>query len=146
MSELKARGLLTREEKIWNAVTGKHILTCKDCSVAPINAVAWSPDGTRLASASSDNTVHVWDAHTGSLLHSYTGHSSSVLAVAWSPDGRRLASASSNTVHVWDAHRDPLLHSYAGHSDSVNAVAWSPDGYRLASGADNGVVVVWQAV
>ena len=40
--------------KIWSAVTGELILTCEDCSVAPINAVAWSPDGNRVASASGD--------------------------------------------------------------------------------------------
>jgi WD40 repeat protein len=65
-------------------------------------AVAWSPDGRRLASASSDQTVRLWDAATGQPLATLTGHTSYVLAVAWSPDGRRLASASSDmTVRLW---------------------------------------------
>jgi eukaryotic-like serine/threonine-protein kinase len=67
-------------------------------------AVAWSPDGKRLASGSQDKTVQVWDATDGGHVFTYRGHSSYVYAVAWSPDGRRLASGSlDKTVQVWSA-------------------------------------------
>ena len=54
------------------------------------NAVAWSPDGQRIASGSTDEGVQLWDAVTGNTIFIYRGHTSSVKAVAWSPDGRRI--------------------------------------------------------
>jgi WD40 repeat protein len=66
--------------------------------------VAFSPDGRRLASASEDKTVRVWDAATGQQVLALRGHTGAVSCVAFSPDGRRLASASEDkTVRVWDA-------------------------------------------
>jgi serine/threonine protein kinase len=66
------------------------------------DVVAWSPDGTRIASASSDSIVQVWNAADGSHVYTYRGHSNYVNAVAWSLDGTRIASASfDKTVQVW---------------------------------------------
>ena len=76
-----------------------------------VNGVAYSPDGTRLASASSDGTVRVWDAITGQeVLPPLRGHTGEVYAVAYSPDGKKLASASHDkTVRVWDATTGKLI-------------------------------------
>ena len=65
--------------------------------------MAWSPDGTRLATASDDETVRLWDPTTGQTTATLTGHTDRVNAVAWSPDGTRLATASDDgTVRLWD--------------------------------------------
>ena len=68
-----------------------------------VSAVAWSPDGSRIASGSGDTTVQVWNAADGSNAYTYREHTSTVHAVAWSPHGSRIASASSadKTVQVW---------------------------------------------
>ena len=80
-------------------------------------ALAWSLDGLCIASGSSDQTVQVWNASDGQLLHTHWGHADMVYALAWSPDGTRIASGSGDpfggsidqTVQVWDASSGQLL-------------------------------------
>lgn len=110
-----------------------------------VTAVAWSPDSTRIASASYDKTVRIWDVSTDDNLFTYRGHSDRVLSVAWSPDGKRIASASTDrTVQVWDAATGGSIFTHAGHtSRQVNAVAWSPDGKLIASAGDDNTVQIW---
>jgi eukaryotic-like serine/threonine-protein kinase len=124
-----------------------------------VHSVAWSPDCQRIASASQDGTVQVWDAATGSTLFTYWGHSTikyihngqllasgDVLTVAWSPDGKHIASGSSDTtVQVWDASTGEALFIYRGHSAGVDCVVWSPDGRRIASASTDTTVQVWDA-
>lgn len=117
-----------------------------------VTAVAWAPDGGRIASSSSDASVQVWGATDGSNVLIYRGHAGPVETVAWSPDGRRIASGGSDaTVQVWGVRSGNILLTYRGHPGSVNAVAWSPDGQRIASGGDArdqtsaGNVLVWDA-
>ncbi len=99
-----------------------------------VEAVAWSPDGKRIASGSSDTTAQVWDATTGKTSLTYSGHGDRVTSVAWSPDGKRIASASGDqTVQIWDASNGNRVSTYRGHALDVYTAKWSPDGQSLAS-------------
>ena len=72
--------------------------------VVSVASVAWSPDGTRIASGSSDRVVQVWNADGSGEAFIYKGHSDEVLSVAWFPDGTRIASTSRDkSVQVWSA-------------------------------------------
>ncbi len=129
--------------QIWTA-NGEHIYTYTGHSKG-VAAVAWSPNGMRIASASKDGTVHVWDVVNGGNVYCYQGHSDWVTGVAWSPDGMRIASASKDrTVHVWNAADGSNVCCYNSHTAWVNAVAWSPDGTRLASASDDKTVHIWR--
>jgi hypothetical protein len=111
-----------------------------------VNSLAWSPDGTRLVSASQDGTAQVWDANTGERLLTFGEHTASVNVVAWSPHGDLIASGGSdNLVYVWDAVSGEQICAYAGHSAWIcRALAWSPDGTRIASGSWDHTVQVWE--
>lgn len=109
-----------------------------------VNKVAFSPDGTRLATASWDKTAKVWDAASGKELLTLTGHMDRVYGIAFSPDGTRLATASQDqTAKIWDAASGKELLTLTGHTGGVVDVAFSPDGTRLVTASWDSTAKVW---
>jgi WD40 repeat protein len=111
-----------------------------------VYAVAFSPDGSRMATALADHKVRLWDVRTGQEVLVLRGHGDKVSSVAYSPDGTRLASAAYDaTAGVWDAESGTRLLTLRGHSRAVNCVAYSPEGDRVATGSEDQSVRVWDA-
>jgi len=109
-----------------------------------VTAVAWSPDGTCIASASEDETIQVWNATGGQTLFTSRGHPRQAHVVAWSPDSKYIASGCwGNSVGVWDATTGQRVTTYRSNA-VVTTLAWSPDGKYIASANDN-KVRIWDA-
>jgi len=109
-----------------------------------VTAVAWSPDGKRVATASGDRTARVWNAVSGQAVTPPLAHEGWVTAVAWSPDGKRVATASEDkTARVWDAVSGQAVTPPLAHEGWVKAVAWSPDGKRVATASEDDTARVW---
>jgi WD40 repeat protein len=115
-----------------------------------VTGVAFSPDGTRLATASSDQTARIWGGANRRIRVfrkpqvTMTGHAGPVNGMAFSPDGARLATASSDqTARIWDTATGHHRTTMTGHTGRVSGVAFSPDGTRLATASGDSTARIW---
>ncbi|HEY5003056.1 MAG TPA: TIR domain-containing protein [Ktedonobacteraceae bacterium] len=137
---------LTGGMGIFNAQTRAQLHSYKTDSKSVYFYLGYSPDGTRLASASALH-AQVWNITTGTLLLSYIDHRKAIRQIAWSPDGKYIATASEDTtVHIWDPDTGTRIYTYTGHNKIVASVTWSPDSTRIASACRDGIIHVWQAI
>lgn len=113
----------------------------------PVNVIAWSPNGVYLACGLANQTVHVQNVLTGTLVGIYRGHTQPISALSWSPDNQRIVSGSfsATTINIWDALTGLGILSYHAHAGSVLSVAWSFDGRSILSGGSDRKVCIWQA-
>src|SRR5262249_5367087 len=101
--------------------------------------VCFSPDGARLASASTDQTVRTWNAWTGQELFALRGHTGWVWCASFSPDGQLLASGSSDrTVRLWDARTGQQETTKKSEFGKVTGLCFSPDSQSLAYSVEDG--------
>ncbi|MBY0527075.1 MAG: hypothetical protein K2R98_27015 [Gemmataceae bacterium] len=111
-----------------------------------VYAVAYSPDGKYVVTASFDKTLKLYEAATGKELKTFagtTGHTNLILSLAFHPQGHGIASGSSdNSVKLWDIPSENALRDFV-HADAVNAIALSADGKLLAGAGKDGTVKLW---
>ena len=111
-----------------------------------INSVRFHPDGTCIASGSSDRSIKIWDIRSSRLLQHYDAHQESVNQVAFHPNGRYLLSASNDsTIKIWDLRQGHILYTLSGHEGSSTAVNFSPCGDYFCSAGIDSVVMVWKS-
>jgi len=101
-----------------------------------VEAVAFSSDGSRLATGSADQTIRIWDTESWTTLAVCRGHESIVTSVVFAPDGKRLASGSwDGSVRIWDAKTGAELAILRKNGPRVKCLRYSPDGRLLACGS-----------
>ncbi|WP_375480106.1 protein kinase [uncultured Nostoc sp.] len=121
-----------------------HTLTEHSGTLSSVNALAISPDGYTLASASDRKNIKLWDLNTKKVLTSLSGHTQAVKSVTFSPDGQILATASDDkTIKLWQIETLEEICTLLGHAHAVKSVAFSPDGQILASGSWDKTIKLW---
>ncbi|MBF0157273.1 MAG: hypothetical protein HQL57_08835, partial [Magnetococcales bacterium] len=112
----------------------------------PVTAGAFSGDGKRVATASQDGGVTLWDATTGTWVADLRGHDAAVTRVAFNADGTRLVSAAiDRTLRLWETASGRELAFFVGHEGAVLDVSFNGDGGRIVSASDDGTARVWES-
>ena len=109
-----------------------------------VSFATFSPDGTKIVSASSDRTIRIWDAESGECLKTLEGHTNIVNSAAFSPNGKKIVSASwDSTIKIWDVESGECLKTLEGHTKIVNSATFSPDGKKILSASSDSTIKIW---
>lgn len=132
------------EAKVFSVADGAllaDLVTTEDS----VFSVAFSPDGTRLATCGADRSIRIFDVATWKEQVLIEDHADWVMDVAWSHDGKRIASASRDkTSKVFDSTTGDGVATFSAHGDSVYTVAFLADNAHVISGGNDKQLRVWK--
>ena len=134
--------------RVFDLTSGETDVNIPEAHPEGITAVAWSPDGSLLASGGGfvGGPIRLWEARSGRRVGMLKGHTSWISRLVFSRDGRWLYSAAGDqTIRIWDAQQRRPVATLRGSDDEIHGLALSPDGTMLASACKNGVVAFWNA-
>ncbi|KAG8725365.1 hypothetical protein FRC09_001169 [Ceratobasidium sp. 395] len=134
---------------IWDLRTGNVAAKPLDGHTGIVTSIVYSPDGAKIASASSDKTIRLWDVHEGQMIgQPFEGHTDRVNSIAYSPGGEYLVSGSNDrTVRIWEVGTgQEALKPLTGHTHYVSCVAFSPNGKCVVSGCCASTIRIWDVV
>jgi WD40 repeat protein len=131
---------------VWNVVDDR-LQTQLTGHLNRITCLAWSMDGTRIASGASGaegGELFVWDLERGQQIQNLAGHVNIVGALAWDAGGKYVISGGGQGIlRWWDVETGKLLWAREAHNGAIQAVRRSPDGRKLASCGDDGAIMLW---
>jgi WD40 repeat protein len=127
----------------WRGLRERLVLS----HVNVVNSSSFSPDGTRIVTASDDHTARIWDAASGKPIgEPLRGHSDKVNSASFSPDGMHIVTASDDhTVRIWDATSGKPIGEPLSRDDKVLGAGFSPDGRRIVTASADKTVRLWDA-
>jgi WD40 repeat protein len=137
-----------RAVELWDAATGRKVRELTG-HAEQVTALAWSPDGKRVAAAARDGAVRVWDSDSGQALPTVMHFKVSEArdaptAMAWGPGGKALAVAGiGESVPIWDVESGTPKRELQKPLAAVHAITWKPDGLGIAAAGFPGAIWVW---
>jgi WD40 repeat protein len=134
----------SRGIRILDAAGGRELAVFLGGHTGPVRALAFSPDGESLATASLDKTARVWTLHGGASILTFRAGQTPVTG-GFHPDGLRLVTLGAEGVNLWDAGTGRLLGTLRGHEGALASLAVSPDGTRFATGGADRTALIWEA-
>ncbi len=137
--------LAAAEAALHAAVVGERELKDLTGHQKPVRTAVFSPDGTRIVTASEDATARVFHAATGTPIAVLDGHGRGASEAAFSPDGTRVVVANCDEVHIFDATSGKLLTTLAGHTEEVTSAAFSPSSSYILSASIDDTARIWDA-
>jgi WD40 repeat protein/serine/threonine protein kinase/tetratricopeptide (TPR) repeat protein len=129
----------------WQHQAPRLVRQFSHANAGSVRCVALSPDGTMVATGSTDQTARLWDAATGALIGAPLAHRGTVRAVAFSPDGKTVLTAAGETARLWDVASGRPIGAGLEHPGTVRELRFSPDGKTVLTVSNDFSARLWDA-
>jgi WD40 repeat protein len=137
------RSMATLAAAVWQS--NWHLTVGR--TTEPLTCAAFSPDGSRIITASRDRMVRIWDTDTQNEIAVLRGHEDEVNSASFNTDGTRVVTGSDDaTARIWDAEAAKEIGVLSGHEGGVNAASFSPDACRIVTASADKTARIWDAL